>query len=236
MTTNTPPEIPYQLPFDLPVRPARGRDAFFVSPANALAVAQVEAWRDWPGGKLVLVGPEGAGKTHLVHVWAAMSGAEIVRAADLSAAALPELLRQGALAVEDADRIAGDRDTEALLFHLHNLAQQAGAALLLTARRPARDWSVRLPDLASRMQAAASVHLDPPDDALLSAVLVKLFADRQLSVPPGLIAFLAGRIERSFASAAGIVASIDREALATGRKPGIPLARDMLDKTGARIR
>jgi chromosomal replication initiation ATPase DnaA len=232
MTTDTPPEMPAQMAFDLPVRPARDRAAFFVSPANALAVAQIDAWRDWPSRKLALIGPEGAGKTHLAHVWSGMSGAAIVDAAALAGLPLRDLVAGGAVAVEDAERAAGDNAAETALFHLHNLAQQEGAALLLTARQPPRAWPLTLPDLASRMQATATIHLDPPDDALLSAVLVKLFADRQLAVPPALISYLVEHMERSFGAAAGIVAAIDREALATRRKPGLGLARDVLDKTG----
>ncbi|SIO31362.1 dnaA protein [Rhodovulum sp. ES.010] len=220
-----------QLAFDLPVRPARGRAAFFVSPANALAVAQVEGWRGWPEGKLVLTGPEGAGKTHLAHVWAELSGARVVDAGTLAGADLPALARSGAVAVEDADRIGGEAASETALFHLHNLLRSARGSLMLTARRPPRDWELALPDLASRVQAASRAQLAPPDDALLAAVLVKLFADRQLGVRPDLVTYLVGRMERSFAAAAAAVAAIDREALATGRKPGIALARDVLDKT-----
>lgn len=219
-----------QLTLDLPVRPARGRDDFFVSPVNAMAVAQVERWRDWPQGKLMLIGPEGAGKTHLTHVWAELAAATVIDAATLAQADLPALASIGAVAVDGVDRIVGIAASEAALFHLHNLALAEGGALLFTARRPPRDWPPGLPDLASRMQGTATALLDPPDDALLSAVLVKLFADRQLSVPPALIGYLVGRMERSFAAAAGIVARIDREALATGRKPGLKLARELLDK------
>ncbi|MBN2906313.1 MAG: chromosomal replication initiator DnaA [Rhodobacteraceae bacterium] len=220
-----------QLTLDLPMRPARGRAAFFVSPSNALAVAQIEDWRAWPQRKLALIGPEGAGKTHLAHVWATLSGADPIAARDLPGVDLPTLAQGGAVAVEDADRIAGDPLAEAALFHLHNLTLAEGGTLLLTARRAPRDWPLTLPDLASRMQATATAHLAPPDDALLAALLVKLFADRQLAVPPALIGYLVGRMDRSFAAAQVLVAALDREALATGRKPGINLAREVLDKT-----
>jgi len=219
-----------QLALDLPVRPARGRSAFFVAPPNALAVAQIERWQDWPEGKLVLIGPAGSGKTHLVHVWADLTGATIAEGDNLPGADPLSLLRQGAVAVDGADLVAGRPEAETALFHLHNLALSDGAALLLTARRPARDWGLALPDLASRMQAATAVRVAPPDDTLLSAVLVKLFTDRQLVVGPGLISYLLPRIERSFSAAEEIVALIDREALASGRRPGVKLAREVLDK------
>lgn len=219
-----------QLAFDLPVRSATGREDFFVSPSNAVAVAQIEAWRDWPQRKLVLVGPEGAGKTHLAHVWADASGAKIVAAADLPGAGIEALAGQGAVAVEDADRIAGERAAEEALFHLHNLMLAEGGALLLTARSAPRQWPLALPDLRSRLEATASATLEAPDDALLAALLVKLFADRQIAVPPRLIPYLVGRMDRSFAAAQALVAALDRRALETGRKIGVGLAAELLDK------
>ena len=111
-----------QLTFDLPARPALGRDEFFVSPANAMAVTTIENWTRWPQGKLALVGPKGSGKTHLAHVWASEAGGRVIAAADLEAADIAALGAGGArLAVEDVDRIAGNAAAEQALFHLHNL-------------------------------------------------------------------------------------------------------------------
>jgi chromosomal replication initiation ATPase DnaA len=221
-----------QLAFDLPAREALGRGDFFVSPSNALALAALDGWRGWPGGRMLLVGPEGSGKSHLAHVWAAESGARIVMAEDLTEAALPALAEAPALVIEDADRIAGQPATEAALFHLHNMAGARAVPLLVTARRPVRDWGLRLPDLESRMQAVAVTRLDPPDDALLSAVLVKLFADRQITVAPALIPYLASRMDRSLAAARTLVAALDALALAEGRPVTRQLASALLDRPG----
>lgn len=221
--------MPRQLSFDLPARPALGRDDFFVSPANAEALAAVEGWRDWPGGKLVLAGPEGAGKSHLAHVWAALSGARIAAARDLARADIPRLAERP-VAVEDADRIAGDRDAEQALFHLHNLALAEGQALLVTGRDAPGRWGLSLPDLESRLLAARTVRLGPPDDALLAALLAKLFADRQLSPSPDTITYLTRRIDRSFAAAAAVVERLDRAALAGRRPVTRALAAEVLDE------
>ena len=220
---------PRQLAFDLPVREALGRADFFVSPANATALAQIEDWHNWPRGKLVLVGPEGAGKTHLAHVWAALSGARIIRAATLDDAAVPELAATGAVCIEDADD--PDRD-EAALFHLHNLLAERQGALLLTAASPPRDWGMGLPDLLSRLEAASVARLDLPDEALLSAVLLKQFADRQLTVSPRLIDWLLSRIERSFAAVGRTVETLDSAALAEGRPITERFASRVLDIGG----
>lgn len=218
-----------QLTFDLPVRAALGREDFLVSPANARAVAALEADATWPEGKILLIGPEGSGKTHLAHVWAAQGGATILAARDLAGADLPEA---AALVIEDVDAVAGQDDLEAALFHLHNHMASRKGRLLLTARRAPRDWGLTLPDLASRMEATATATLLPPDDALLAAVLVKLFADRQLQVSPGLIPWLVGRMDRSFATARAIVEALDAAALATKRPITRTLASALLDSRG----
>ena len=217
-----------QLAFDLPGLQALTREHFFVAPSNALALQVVEGWRAWPGRKLLLVGPEGAGKTHLAHIWAALSEAAILPAETLAEADIASL--QGrAVVVEDADRIGlAGAGAEAQLFHLHNLATTTGA-LLLTARTPPRDWGLRPPDLISRMQATAIAHLDAPDDALLSAVLVKLFADRQVAVPANLIPYLVSRMPRSIGAARALVAALDAKALAAGRPITRALAGEVLD-------
>lgn len=215
-----------QLAFDLPSGEAFRRADFYASPANAQALAAVEAWQDWPGGKLVLVGPEGAGKTHLAHIWATLAGAEVISAAKLLDADLHDLA-QAPVAVEDADAIAGDAQAEVALFHLHNLLN--GRGLLVTAASPPRDWRLGLPDLLSRMQAASVAQLQVPDDMLLSAVLIKLFADRQIVVPPNLIPYLVSRMDRSIAAAREWVKFLDARALAQGRPVTRALAAEVLD-------
>lgn len=218
-----------QLTFDLPVRTALGREDFFVAPSNALAVASLDAPGAWPAGKMLLIGPEGSGKTHLALVWAAQGGATVLAAADLDGSDLPEAT---ALVIEDAEAVAGHAGRETALFHLHNHMASQRRPLLLTARHPPRDWRLHLPDLRSRMEATATATLLPPDDALLGAVLVKLFADRQLQVGPDLIAWLVGRIDRSFATARSVVASLDAAALAQHRRITPGLAAELLDSRG----
>lgn len=216
-----------QLAFDLPGTEAMTREHFFVASSNALALQAVERWATWPGRKLLLVGPEGAGKTHLAHVWAALADAVILPATALAETGIADLSGR-AVVIENADRI-GPAETQ--LFHLHNLVTASGA-LLLTARTPPRDWGLRLPDLVSRMQATPIARLEAPDDALLSAVLVKLFADRQVAVPANLIPYLVGRMPRSIGSARALVAALDAQALALGRPITRALAGAVLDSFG----
>jgi chromosomal replication initiation ATPase DnaA len=220
-----------QLVLDLPARPALGRADFFVAPANAVALGLVERWPNWPERRLALSGPAGAGKSHLAQVWATRAGARPLSAGALGELDVAELAPDAALVIEDGDRIAllpHPVAAEEALFHLCNRLALGGGSLLLTGREPPARWALRLPDLASRLGATAVARLDPPDDALLAAVLVKLFADRQLEVSPDLIGFLLGRIERAFAAAEAIVARLDRDGLARRRRITPRLAAEVL--------
>lgn len=214
---------PGQLAFDLGHRPALGREDFLVAPCNAEAVAWIDRWPSWPGPALALVGPAGSGKTHLAQVWRARTGAVLI--AGLAMAGDADSLLGGAChaVVEDAD--AAD---EHALLHFYNHLAAAGGTLLLTAVRPPARWPTRLADLASRLKAAPVAAIGAPDDALIQAVLVKLFADRQLVPAPDVIAYLAARMERSFAAAQRLVAAIDLAALAGRRTITVQLARDVL--------
>lgn len=216
-----------QLSFDLSARPALGREAFYVSEANAVALAMLDEWAQWPNGKLLLAGAAGAGKTHLAHVWAAASEARII-AADALEPDEVEALAMGPVCVEDVDRIAGDTARETSLFHLHNLALAQGAPLLMTARGAPAQWGLGLPDLASRLQGTSLVRIEMPDEMLLGALFGKLFADRQLSPAPDVIPYLARHAPRVFDAAAEIVEDIDRLALSSGRSISRALARDIL--------
>lgn len=203
-----------------------GAEDFFVSAANGRAHDMVMASHNWPDGKLALIGPEGAGKSHLARVWAEASGATIRQACTLLEPIAP-VVPGDRLCIEDVDRLP--REAEEALFHLHNNLLGSGGRLLLTARVAPARWSVALPDLASRMTATTVVTIEDPDDDLLRAVLTKLFADRQLTPEPKLVQWLLPRMERSFAAAARIVAEIDRRALAEGRVINASLAREILD-------
>ena len=218
---------PAQIPLDLPHRAAMGAADFLVSACNRDAVALIDRWPDWPAPALVIHGEEGCGKTHLTHVWRAVSGAVAIEADRLTAENLPVLLGEAvACVVEDADR---GFDEEAL-FHLYNMLAERGGHLLLTARTPVARWGIQLPDLRSRLSAAMSVAVGAPDDELIGGVLIKHFLDRQIRVDPAVVTFLLGRMERSFAAARRIVAALDAAGLAEKRGITVPLAREVLKR------
>ncbi len=216
---------PRQIPLDLPTQPASRREDFLEAPGNAAALALIEAAPGWTARTICIVGPEGAGKSHLAAIFAARTGGRILPASGLERAGVPQALATGALALEDIDR--GPLE-EAALFHLLNLAREAGALLLLTSRVAPAHLGFATADLASRLRAVPVVEIGPAGDDLLAAVLVKLFADRQVSVDAATVQYLLLRMQRSVAGAQRLVAAIDREALAAGRPVTRALAAQVL--------
>ncbi len=214
-----------QMPLDLGYRAALGREDFLVAPGNRDAVAWIDLWPNWPAPGLVIYGPEACGKTHLAEVWRARSGARIVTPADVARTDAPSLLDVcRAIVLERPDRGID----ETAFFHLFNYLAAQGGSLLITAAAPPGQWALRLPDLRSRLAALPAVAIGPPDDALIEAVMVKQFADRQVRVTPDVVAYLVPRLERSLAAVRAVVEALDRTALAEQRSITVPLARQIL--------
>jgi chromosomal replication initiation ATPase DnaA len=216
---------PRQLAFALPHAESLTRDNFLEGPANTAGLALVDSWPDWPNRIMLLVGPEGSGKSHLAAIWAEQAGARSTSAHTLTAAEVPSALATGALVVEDLKTPDFD---ERALFHLMNLAREEAVSVLITAREPPSAFQTELRDLRSRLRAVPVVSLLPPDDQLFRALIVKFCADRQLAVDEAVVSYLATRIERSFAAARQAVELLDTEALRLGRPVTRALAAELL--------
>lgn len=219
-----------QMTFALPQENALGREDFLVSSCNEIALQSIENTANWPLGKLCLVGAVSAGKTHLTHIWAKAQNARIVEAADLADPANITPSDQPT-AIENIDRIAGQSEAETQLFHLHNNLASNDLPLLITGRLPPARLAFGLADLKSRMEATHIVEIGPMDDDLVTGLLVKQFADRQISPKPELIRYAVPRLRREFAAISDFVAQVDRRAYVEKKPIGLALARDILDRS-----
>lgn len=222
---NGPKQIP--IPFDH--RPALSGEDFLVAPSNLQAIAWIDRWPDWPGPLLVIVGPEGAGKTHLANVFTNATGAKNITAESLSNDG-PATVAEGAraLVIEDGENFIKPGLDEQLL-HLYNIAREGDIRILMTARSAPARWKVDLKDLSSRLNTAPVAEINSPDDALISALLIKQFSDRQIDVGQDVINYLLSRMDRSFAAVRHVVQSTDRLSLSEKRGITIPLVRRVLE-------
>jgi chromosomal replication initiation ATPase DnaA len=222
---------PRQLTFRWRHSPSFAREDFLPASSNREALSAIELWPNWAGRMLTLVGPEGAGKSHLGAIWGGTSGAITLRGEALNDASVEACGRTSAVLFEDADRAM---QSEELFFHVMNTALQNDVWLLLTCRAAPDAWGLKIPDLLSRLRLAPVVRLGAPDIELTEAVLFKLFSDRQLQVEPNVIAYIALRIERSLGAARAIVATLDNEALTQRRRVTRAMASDALRQMAAK--
>ncbi|RAK68671.1 DnaA ATPase domain-containing protein [Phenylobacterium kunshanense] len=196
-------------------------DDFVRGPSNTEAFEAVRRWPNWPGGCLTLVGPKGAGKTHLAKAWAETAGAVTI---DRAAPDLTSAMGRHVL-IEDADQGLPSES----LFHLINLAGREGGGLLLTARTLPASWPTALPDLRSRLNALPVAEISPPDDQVLEGVLRRFFRERNIRPPEAVYPYLLARMSRSIPDAEEIVRRLD-EAGDEGFRPVTRvLARQILE-------
>ena len=205
-----------QLILPLETGSAMTRADFIVAPGNARTLAFLESWPDWPAPAAALFGPGASGKTHLAHIWSARSGAAVIDAKTLTDPP------GGALVVEDWDGACPERD--AALFAL----LERGTPLLLTGHTAPSTWPASLPDLGSRFRALIAFELGEPDEALLMALAVKLFADRQVLVPEAVVTSLIRNLERSPAALRAFIARADEEALRLQKPINLQLIRGLM--------
>lgn len=213
-----------QIPLALAFRPSLSRGDFFITQSNEAAVAMIDKWPNWGSHLLVLQGAAASGKTHLAAVWQEKTGARKIAAQDIADISHP----LSPIIIDGVDTWLGDRDFEIALFHLHNIISESQQSLMLTTRAAPSHIDFVLPDLASRMRGGALAQIAPPDDALLAAVLTKLFYDRQIDVGEEVISYILPRMERSFAAARDIVANADTLALSVRGRISVPLMRKVL--------
>lgn len=194
---------------------------FIAGAANMNALSLIEQWPDWPYSLVMVQGEKGSGKTHLSHVFAGKSNAVFLDAARVGSMPADQLLAGShCWVLEDIHTIRN----EAALAQLINHARARGDYLLLTSAR----WQVTLPDLASRLKALPTVSLGSPDDGLLTAVLAKDFADRQIRVAPDTLYYAVTQLERSYAAAQDFAAKLDAASLSRGRKINLALVKECL--------
>jgi len=191
----------------LPLRrdlPDRAGD-LVVSDSNRTAAERLNTWPRAPGQILALTGPAGSGKSRLAGQWAERVGAIALHGSE--AAVIDPLELEGQPILLDR---AQDCDDETL-FHLFNLVQSGGGALLMVSRAVPARWEVALPDLRSRLDATPVIAIQAPDDAVLAAMLATRFAERGIRPAEGVIDYLVRRIDRSADAAAGVVERLDAQ-------------------------
>jgi chromosomal replication initiation ATPase DnaA len=212
-----------QLPLPFPHQPGYAALDFLPDDSNQEALTWLSRTADWPDRRLAVWGQGGRGKSHLLHIWARQHAGIVLAGQTLRS--LDGMPDAGALALDDADTVADER----VLLHLLNTARDRGLSLLLSGRTPPARWPVALPDLSSRLRAITGVELLSPGDDLLRALLMRMAADRQLTMGESVQDWLLLRLPRSAGALREAVARLDHESLVCQQPITRSLAARALD-------
>jgi hypothetical protein len=191
------------LPLDWPQSGDERR--FILSDANREAFEHFRHWSMWPVRATVLTGPRRSGRSLLARGF---------------------VDRVGGRLFDDAER----HDEEAL-FHAWNEAQETGKPVIMVVD-DSDGWSVRLPDLKTRLAVTPVARIHQPDDALFGALIELLFADRGLHIPGEALRFITGRVHRDYLTIEQVVEAIDRFAIAERARLSLPTVRRALTDAG----
>lgn len=223
-----------QLALNFPHRPSLGREDYLVSPCNQNAVNFIEQWPNWPYFALCIYGPTGCGKTHLANVFAGIFAQKtkfpyripVVRAEQLSLNKIRNSFETcQCLVVENLEKLCNEKD----LFHIYNMYRDEGGYILFTSEKAPARLNISLPDLRSRLNIIPTVEIDFPDNQLLSALLIKLFADRQITPSPEIINYMLNNMQRSFNYARQLVQEIDNISLSRKRAISIATVKEAIN-------
>jgi chromosomal replication initiation ATPase DnaA len=214
--------MPGQLALPFGSKSALGRQDFIAAPCNEQALRFIERWPDWPSRAAAIWGPRDSGKTHLAHIFTALSGAQLVTALDLSRVD-PDSDRPVVVELDDSQE---EMERDRMLFALF---ERPSGSLLLTGRTPPAEWSIALADLKSRFDALLAFEVWAPDDHLLSGLVRKQFMDRQLEVTDAIVRRLLTHVERTPHAIAAFISRIDEKALAQKRAITERLVMELID-------
>ena len=206
-----------QLSLNLPYRTAYGREAFWVAPCNAQAVAWIDRYPNWSVPAVFIYGPAGSGKTHLVHLFTE----EVIDGRTLTSDFRPPFQKK--IAVENVDKLA----SEEALLHLFNFIKELGGNLLLTARTMPR---FSLPDLQSRMALVPKIEIEMPDEQVIQMVAKKAFEDRHILVEENVLNYLSTHLTRSFPLVQQVIELADKKSLSTGHKITISILKQVINE------
>lgn len=219
-----------QLPFDLGANSAYEREDFFISSSNSEAISWLDKWPEWGSPRiLVIIGSPASGKTHLAKLWQKEHEAIEISIDNITDNSGLLEIEAPNIVIDDINKIAGDAEREEALFHIYNIVKENQGSLLLTANNPIKDCGFNLPDLNSRLRAAAATTILPPDEDLMAIMLTKIFSDKQLSVSHDVIKYIIPRIERSFKAVRELAEKIDYKSLTDKKSVTVPFVKSILD-------
>lgn len=223
--------------------------SFVSGRTNKLALASAEAVARRPGEMtpLLIYGPSGVGKTHLLEgIWsAARAFSRRLTAIYLSAeqftsyflealrgSGLPSFRRKyravELLILDDLQFLAGKRATQVELVHTVDTLLREGRQLAFAADRSPAELAELLPELTSRLESGMVCRIDPADYATRLGIVAQMARGRRMNLPPDVQQFIASRLTHHARELSGALCRLQATSEALGRPLTLALAEEAL--------
>lgn len=204
-------------------------ESYIPTDSNKDALDWINKWPNWGKGIYnniaYLFGEKSSGKTHLAKIWQAKSGAVFVTNRLLQGQLYFDDETNGYI-LEDMENFA---EQEKLLFNFLNYIINSKKFLLITSNSAPSKIEFHLPDLKSRINSFLAIKIKKPDENMIGQILLKYFADRQISVSSNVINYLIHRIDRSYKNISDVAEKLDKVSLLQHRKISIAMIKSVLD-------
>jgi DnaA-homolog protein len=224
-----------QIPLTLKFANDQGFDSFVGSSdsvATLHAIANGES-KEW----LYLSGAAGSGKSHLLLATCATAQKQGRRAlyfpltvfAGRLHEVLPDQENADIVCLDGLEHCVGNEQDEIALFHFHNRARTAGAAVIYAARQAPHALAFLIPDLQSRLGQCMRLNLENLGDDGRRAVLLHRASQRGLELDDVVLDYMFKRVGRDLLTLTTLLDKLDRESLAAQRKITVPFLRKLLE-------
>lgn len=188
---------------------------------------------------LLLCGPVGSGRTHLLQAACREFGGAYLPLNELLPQG-PEMLDGysdvGAVWIDDIDGACRHDDWCIALLRLLDQLRRDGRRVALTAGTTPEHLQVARPDLRTRLSQCVVLGIKPLDDEQRAALLRLRATQRGLNIPDEVVRWLLNTQARDTGSLLDALDALDRASLTAKRRLTLPLAQSVLGSAGERTR
>ena len=205
--------------FNYNLKPGLAIDDFFVSTSNKKAYNFILN-KKIDNQKILLIGPNKSGKTHLGKIWQKNNNA-------VSYENNFEIILNYKKNIFIDDFLKNINEEQ--IFHLINHCSINKLTILLTSNKEVFEHNFLLKDLVSRLKTFNLLRINLPDDELIINLMIKLLHDKQIIIKnEEIFHYILKRIERSYEEIFLLIENIDKLSLEKKRELTIPLIKKLL--------
>ena len=197
---------------------------YYVSDSNYFAFNLIDKWPKWEKRILNIHGEKFSGKTHLSKIFQLKSSAIYLNEKEINNEIFKKIKLYESIIIDEFS----NKIEENLIYSIFNLVDQDSKYLLINTETPLSEIKFKLPDLVSRSKNSLQAKIDPPNDELIFALILKNFSDRQIKLEKQIIEFIVNRIERSYSKISEFIYKVDELSLKKKKPINLKTVKEIL--------